>query len=57
LVEGQESKRRTQEVSGNYRLYPEKMAELRARRAANRPLQNQLEWLLLVVWKCEAQWK
>jgi G:T-mismatch repair DNA endonuclease (very short patch repair protein) len=56
-VEGQESTRRTQEVSGNYRFYSEKMAEIRARRAANRPLQNQLEWLLLVVWKCEAQWK
>jgi hypothetical protein len=44
-------------MSGNYRFYSEKMAELRVRRAANRPLQNQLEELLLVVWRCEAQWK
>ena len=44
-------------MSGNYRLYPEKMAELRARRAASRPLRSQLEELLLVVWRCEAQWK
>lgn len=44
-------------MSGNYRFYSEKIAELRARRAANRPLRHQLEELLLVVWRCEAQWK
>jgi hypothetical protein len=44
-------------MSGNYRLYSEKMEELRARRAAKRPWQHQFEELLLVVWRCEAQWK
>jgi len=42
-------------VSSNYALYAAKMAELRAQRAA-RPLQAQLQELLLFVMRCELQW-
>jgi hypothetical protein len=44
-------------VSSNYTLYAAKMAELRARRAAGRPLHAQLQELLLFVMKCEARWE
>lgn len=44
-------------MSGNYGLYAAKMAELRARRAAGRPLQSQLQELLLFVMECEARWE
>jgi hypothetical protein len=43
-------------VSGNYKFYAAKMAELHVRRATNRPLQSQLEELLVFVKKCEARW-
>jgi hypothetical protein len=43
-------------VSGNYALYAAKMAELRAQRAAARPLQAQLQELLLFVMRCELRW-
>jgi hypothetical protein len=38
-------------------LYAVKMAELRVQRAANRPLQGQLNELLEFVKGCEAQWR
>jgi hypothetical protein len=44
------------QVSGNYRLYAAKMAELRAQREARRPLHSQLQELLLFVMKCEMRW-
>ena len=44
-------------MSSNYALYAAKMAELRPRRLAGRPLQSQLEELLLIVMKCEAEWE
>ena len=43
-------------MSTNYALYAPKMAELRARRAADRPPHAQLQELLLFVMKCEMQW-
>lgn len=43
-------------MSGNYGLYAAKMAELRAQRQAKRPLDNQLQELLLFVMRCEMQW-
>jgi len=49
------NKRRTTQVSSNYALYAAKMAELRAQRAT-RPLQAQLQELLLFVMRCELQW-
>jgi hypothetical protein len=49
--------RRTAEVSGNYRFYATKMAELRVYRAIKRPLQGQLYELFEFVMKCEAQWE
>jgi len=43
-------------MSSNYRFYAAKMADLRARRAAGRPLNKQLQELLLCVMKCEMRW-
>jgi hypothetical protein len=43
-------------VSENYQFYAAKMAEIRADRAANRPLQGQLDDLLAFVQTCEEQW-
>jgi hypothetical protein len=43
-------------MSDNYQLYRQKMAELRASREANRPLQLQMQDLLGVVRECEARW-
>ena len=43
-------------MSENYQFYAAKMAELRADRAANRPLQGQLDELLAFVKTCEEQW-
>jgi len=40
-------------VSENYQLYAAKMAELKAYRSANRPLQRQLDELLMFVKDCE----
>src|SRR6266849_9906626 len=47
---------RTSQVRSNYGLYAAKMAELRAQRAVEGPLQRQLQELLLCVMKCEMQW-
>ena len=44
-------------MSSNYALYAPKMAQLRAQRAASRPLHRQLQELLLFVMKCEARWE
>ena len=44
-------------MSPNYGLYAAKVAELRAQRAAGRPLNAQLQELLLFVMKCEARWQ
>jgi hypothetical protein len=43
-------------MSENYKLYVQKMAELRAARQAGRPLRRQLEELLELVRQCEAAW-
>jgi hypothetical protein len=43
-------------MSENYQFYPAKMAQVRAHRAANRPLQSQLDELLAFVKSCEEQW-
>jgi hypothetical protein len=43
-------------MSDNYRHYPQKMAELRETREANRPLRRQVEELFEVVRDCEARW-
>jgi hypothetical protein len=43
-------------MSQNYKLYAQKMAELRAPRLANRPLRRQFEELLEFVRQCEAAW-
>ena len=43
-------------VSENYQFYAAKMAELRAHRAANRPLQSQIDELLAFVKSCEERW-
>jgi hypothetical protein len=44
-------------VSENYRFYQSKMAQVRASRAINRPLLNQLRELYMVVAQCEARWE
>ena len=44
-------------VSTNYRAYAAKMAEVRAHRASNRPLHNQINELFAFVMRCEARWK
>jgi hypothetical protein len=44
------------EMSDNYTLYAQKMAELRAAREANRPLSSQLEALFQLIRECEARW-
>jgi hypothetical protein len=43
-------------MSENYKFYGTKMAELRASRATNRPLLNQLRDLMAFVAQCEARW-
>ena len=43
-------------MSENYQFYAAKMAELRADRAANRPLQGQLDELMAFVRSCEERW-
>jgi hypothetical protein len=43
-------------VSENYQFYAAKMAELRADRAANRPLQSQIDELMAFVRSCEERW-
>jgi len=43
-------------VSENNQFYPAKMAELRADRAANRPLQSQIDDLMAFVRSCEERW-
>lgn len=44
-------------MSENYQLYAAKMAELKAYRSANRPLQRQLDELLTFVKDCENRWQ
>lgn len=44
-------------MSDNYKAYAEKMADLRAWRAQNRPLRGQVEELFAVVRQCEARWQ
>ena len=44
------------EMGPNYTLYATKMEELRALRAAGRPLRAKLDDLLAFVWKCERRW-
>jgi len=43
-------------MSDNYRFYAAKMAELRVDRAANRPLQSQIDELMAFVKSCEERW-
>ncbi len=43
-------------MSENYQFYAAKMAELRADRAANRPLQSQIDELMAFVRSCEQRW-
>jgi hypothetical protein len=43
-------------MSENYKLYVQKMAELRTTREANRPLREQVEALFQVIRECEARW-
>ncbi len=43
-------------MSENYQFYAAKMAELRADRAANRPLRSQIDELLAFVRSCEERW-
>ncbi len=43
-------------MSENYQFYAAKMAELRADRAANRPLQSQIDELMAFVKSCEEHW-
>jgi hypothetical protein len=43
-------------MSENYKLYAQKMAELKAARLAARPMRRQLEELLEFVRQCEAAW-
>ena len=43
-------------MSENYQFYAAKMAELRADRAANRPLQSQIDELMAFVRSCEELW-
>lgn len=57
MDEGQEfEKGGHRKLSNNYRFYSAKMAELRAQRGANRPLQSQLDELFAFVRLCEARW-
>jgi hypothetical protein len=57
LIEGQEfDKGGHPKVSDNYKFYSAKMAELRAQRGVNRPLQSQLNELFAFVRLCEARW-
>lgn len=44
-------------MSENYQLYAAKMAELSAYRSANRPLQKQVDELLMFVKDCENRWE
>ena len=44
-------------VSENYQLYAAKMAELKTYRSANRPLQRQVDELLMFVEDCENRWQ
>ena len=44
-------------MSENYQLYAAKMAELKAYRSANRPLERQLDELLMLVKDCENRWQ
>lgn len=44
-------------MSENYIFYARKMADLRAVRGANRPLQRQLDELLAFVKACERKWQ
>jgi len=44
------------EMSENYRMYVQKMAERRDAREADGPLSSQLEAMLEVVRECEARW-
>jgi hypothetical protein len=44
------------EMSENYKLYAQKIAELRAAREASRTLRRQLEELFEFVRQCEAAW-
>jgi len=44
-------------MSENYIFYARKMADLRTFRAANRPLQSQLDELLAFVKACEGKWQ
>jgi hypothetical protein len=43
-------------MSENYRFYSQRMAELRARATANRPLRAHLVELFAAVRDCEARW-
>ena len=43
-------------MSENERFYQQKMAELRAGRRQNRPLDHQLSEILDVVAECERRW-
>ena len=43
-------------MSENYQFYAAKMAELRAGRAANPPLQSQIDELMVFVRSCEELW-
>ncbi len=43
-------------MSENNQFYAAKMAELRADRAANRPLQSQIDDLMAFVRSCEERW-
>ena len=43
-------------MSENNQFYATKMAELRADRAANRPLQSQVDDLMTFVRSCEERW-
>jgi len=44
-------------MSENCRFYVAKMAERRSLRGISRPLQSQLDELLVFVSRCEAQWR
>ncbi len=43
-------------MSENYQFYAAKMADLRADRAANRPLRGQIDDLMAFVRSCEERW-
>jgi hypothetical protein len=44
-------------VSENYRFYAAKMAELKAHRSANRPLNDQIIELMMFIRTCELRWE